>query len=76
MVRSVDEEEVDQLSNAVRWVFLARTRRGRIFKATVFWITLPTMFVIPLGPLVLYYMWKHGKNIDAKNASTEEETAT
>ncbi|WP_455384671.1 hypothetical protein [Acidihalobacter prosperus] len=61
--------EDKQLASAVQKIFLARTRRGRIFKATVFWITLFVMFVVPLGPLVLYYMWRHGNRIAMEDAA-------
>jgi hypothetical protein len=61
--------EDQQLASAVQKIFLARTRRGRILKTTLFWITLFVMFVIPLGPIVLYFMWKHGDRVAAENAA-------
>ena len=66
--------EDQQLTSAVQKLFLARTRGGRIVKASVFWVTLIVMFVIPLGPLVLYFLWRHGDRIAAQTAAAPAPT--
>lgn len=57
----------EQLPSAIRKALLARTRRGRIFKTTVFWMSFFALFVIPLGAVVLYFLWKHGDRIAAED---------
>lgn len=63
--------EDQQLASAVQKIFLARTRGGRIFKISLFWITFFGMFIVPVGPLVLYYMWRHGNRIAMEDAAQQ-----
>ncbi|AOU98750.1 hypothetical protein BI364_12945 [Acidihalobacter yilgarnensis] len=48
---------------ALHTALLAKTRAGRVFKLIVFWIAVIGMFVIPLGVLALYFLWKHGNAV-------------
>lgn len=57
----------EQLPGVIKKALLARTRSGKIFKVTAFWVALAGLFVIPLGTIVLYYLWKHGDRIAAED---------
>lgn len=66
--------------NALHTTLLARTRGGRIFKRVIFWIAIMGMFIVPLGILVLYFLWQHGDAIEKSSpdhphiSSTVEST--
>ena len=51
--------------NALHTALLAKTRPGRVFKLVVFWLSVIGMFVVPLGVLVIYFLWRHGNAITA-----------
>lgn len=63
------QKEVNNMNDLVDFkdvlhkAFLAKTPAGRVFKFIVFWISFLSMFVVPLGVVALFYLWKHGASI-------------
>lgn len=58
----MDEQDFD-IKDILHKALLAKTRLGKVFKTVVFWVSLMGMFVIPLGAVVLYFLWKHGNEL-------------
>lgn len=57
---------------ALQTTLKAKTQAGRIFKQIVFWIAVIGMFVIPLGVLVLYFLWRHGNSVAQTSPNTAQ----
>ncbi|AOV16458.1 hypothetical protein BJI67_04660 [Acidihalobacter aeolianus] len=61
-------QDSQAFKDALHKTLLAKTRAGRVFKLVVFWTVLFVTFVVPLGVLVIYHLWRHG------NAVAEAQT--
>ncbi|MHB8212012.1 MAG: hypothetical protein ACYDDP_11845 [Acidithiobacillus sp.] len=60
---SVENSDGKEIRNVVLAITTARTRRGRYLKLITFFVSFIASLLIPMGVIVIYYLWKHGNNI-------------
>ncbi len=49
-----------EIRNFFLAIAAAHTRRGRYLKVTTFLISFISSLLIPMGVVVIYFLWKHG----------------
>ncbi len=60
---SVENSDGKELKNVALAIGTARTRWGRNLKIVTFFVTFVLTLLIPMGVIVIYYLWKHGAQI-------------
>lgn len=60
---STENADGREIKRFVLAITTARTRRGRYMKAATLFVSLISSLLIPMGVLVIYYLWKHGNQI-------------
>lgn len=60
---SVENSDGKELRSVALAIGTARTRWGHYLKVTAFFITFVLTLLIPMGVIVIYYLWKHGAQI-------------
>ncbi len=64
---SVENSDGKELRNVALAIGTARTRWGRNLKIIIFFFTFVLTLLIPMGVIVIYYLWKHGDRILREN---------
>lgn len=60
---SVENSDGKELRKVALAIGTARTRWGRNLKIATFFVTFVLTLLIPMGVIVIYYLWKHGNQI-------------
>ena len=60
---STENADGREIKRFVLAITTARTRRGRYMKTATLFVSLISSLLIPMGVLVIYYLWKHGNQI-------------
>ncbi|MBU2737795.1 hypothetical protein [Acidithiobacillus concretivorus] len=73
---SVENSDGKELRNVALAIGTARTRWGHYLKVTTFFITFVLTLLIPMGVIVIYYLWKHGAQIISEREALTVSSAT
>ncbi len=64
---SVENSDGKEIRNVVLAITTARTRRGRYLKVITLFASFIASLLIPVGVIVIYFLWKHGNKILNEN---------
>ena len=59
----IENSDGKEIRNVVLAITTARTRRGRYLKVITLFVSFISSLLIPMGVIVIYYLWKHGNKI-------------
>ncbi|MHB1632870.1 hypothetical protein [Acidithiobacillus sp.] len=59
----IENSDGKEIRNVVLAIITARTGWGRRLKVITFFVSFIASLLIPMGVIVIYYLWKHGNNI-------------
>ncbi|MCK9189620.1 hypothetical protein [Acidithiobacillus sp.] len=59
----VENSDGKEIRNVVLAITTARTRRGRYLKVITLFVSFISSLLIPMGIIVIYFLWKHGNKI-------------
>ncbi len=73
---SVENSDGKELRNVALAIGTARTRWGHHLKVITFFITFVLTLLIPMGVIIIYYLWKHGAQIISEREALTVSSAT
>jgi hypothetical protein len=63
LIMGVENSDGKEIRNVVLAITTARTRRGRYLKVITLFVSFISSLLIPMGIIVIYFLWKHGNKI-------------
>ena len=63
----VENSDGKEIRNIILAITTARTRRGRYLKVVTLFASFVASLLIPMGVIVIYFLWKHGNKIINEN---------
>ncbi|MBU2833672.1 MULTISPECIES: hypothetical protein [Acidithiobacillus] len=66
----IENPDGKEIKNVILAITTARTGWGRRLKMITFFVSFIISLLIPLGVIVIYFLWKHGNNILNNNGAS------
>ena len=70
LIMGIENPDGKEIKNVILAITTARTGWGRRLKMITFFVSFIISLLIPLGVIVIYFLWKHGNNILNNNGAS------